>query len=294
MRKNQDSPLPEEQMTEAILDAAKSITAATGILVNAASVAQKELVAKGRASQVQSVYRRDPAWARGLISAAQSVAGSVSVLVTSANSTVQGNSEPEALVAAAKGVAAATARLVYASRAKADPFSPSQQNLSAAARSVAAATQTLVDAASISIEQIEEEKPNWEGTNNVSAVKIEMEQQVKILKLQKELEIAQNQMGAIRKAQYVDSVAPQAKVEFNNQPQPRRSLPSFGELPTKGTSPPTKTPVRQASNGGAPSSPPTKAPIPLKHSVNAAPLPPPLVKSTSKLPVKATPTPTGQ
>jgi hypothetical protein len=46
MRKNKDIPLPEEEITEAILDAAKAITTATGTLVNAATVAQKELVAK--------------------------------------------------------------------------------------------------------------------------------------------------------------------------------------------------------------------------------------------------------
>lgn len=42
---------------------------------------------------------------------------------------MSGRIEEEALVAAAKGVAAATARLVFASRAKADPFSPTQQVL---------------------------------------------------------------------------------------------------------------------------------------------------------------------
>jgi hypothetical protein len=43
-------------------------------------------------------------------------------LVKAANGAVQEKAEEEALVASAKGVAAATARLVFASRAKADPF----------------------------------------------------------------------------------------------------------------------------------------------------------------------------
>jgi hypothetical protein len=50
------------------------------------------------------------------------VAGTVKDLVTAANAASQGKAEEEALVASAKGVAAATARLVFASRAKADPF----------------------------------------------------------------------------------------------------------------------------------------------------------------------------
>jgi hypothetical protein len=58
-----------------------------------------------------------------------------------------GKTEEEALVTAARGVAGATARLVAASRAKADPMSTAQQKLSGAAKSVATATSELVTAA---------------------------------------------------------------------------------------------------------------------------------------------------
>lgn len=85
MRKNKESPLPEEEITEAIIDACRAITTATGTLVNAATAAQKEIAAKGQISKQQSVYKRDPAWAKGLISAAQSVAGTVKDLVSAAN-----------------------------------------------------------------------------------------------------------------------------------------------------------------------------------------------------------------
>jgi hypothetical protein len=127
MRRNKDSPLPDEEINEAIIDAARAITTATATLVGAATQVQKELAVKGRAERKENVYRRDPAWAKGLISAAQSVAGSVKGLVNAANGAVSGRAEEEALVASAKGVAAATARLVYASRTKADPFSGTQR-----------------------------------------------------------------------------------------------------------------------------------------------------------------------
>ncbi len=140
-RKNKDSPLPEEEIAEAIVDAARAITAATATLVQSATVAQKELVTKGKAEKSKNLYRRDPAWAKGLISASQAVAGSVKSLVTAANASTQSKVPEEELIASAKGVAAATARLVFASRTKADPFSPTQKKLSAAAKAVAEATK---------------------------------------------------------------------------------------------------------------------------------------------------------
>jgi hypothetical protein len=74
-------------------------------------------------------YHNDPTWANGLISASKAVAGGVKMLVTAANNAVQHKAEQEALVAAARTVASATAHLVTASRVKADPFSTTQQNL---------------------------------------------------------------------------------------------------------------------------------------------------------------------
>jgi talin len=249
-RKNQDSPLPEEEITEAILDAARAITTATGTLVASATAAQKELVEKGRVSRQQSVYRRDPAWAKGLISAAQSVAGTVKDLVAAANSAAQGKAEEEVLVASAKGVAASTARLVYASRTKADPFSPAQKNLSSAAKSVAAATQSLVQAAksATQLQEDEEAKPDW--SNQTQQRKAEMEAQMKILKLQKELDKERFRLGEIRKNEYKDAnvnvAGEQASSVLSSQAPrttPVRALPkspSSGQSPSNASLAPTK------------------------------------------------------
>ena len=70
-----------------------------------------------------------------------------------------GTTEEEALVTAARGVAGATARLVAASRAKADPMSTAQQKLSGAAKTVANATSELVLAAKAVGEIEAEEAP---------------------------------------------------------------------------------------------------------------------------------------
>jgi talin len=251
MRKNKDSPLPEEEITEAILDAARAITVATATLVQAATAAQKELVAKGQISSQQSVYRRDPAWAKGLISAAQSVAGTVKDLVGAANGAAQGKAEEEALIASAKGVAAATARLVFASRAKADPFSPTQKKLSAAAKSVAEATQQLVAAAKSTTEAVEEKDsaPDWEATTQTEKRKAEVEAQVKILKLQKELEKERVKLGEMRKNEYKDA-NPNAAKENIAASAPGQRRPTVGS----GGAPLAKSP----SGSGQPSQPAVK------------------------------------
>lgn len=127
--KSPGEQLNEEDINSAILDAARAITEATGALVKAATAAQRERIAKSRDPSKKHFYRKDPAWANGLISAAQAVGGTTQDLVSSANGFVkkEEESDEDILIAAAKQVAAATARLMAASRAKSDPFSDSHK-----------------------------------------------------------------------------------------------------------------------------------------------------------------------
>ena len=206
------------------------------------------MVQKGHAEKKQNLYRRDPAWAKGLISAAQAVAGSVKSLVTAANGAASGNAEEEALIASAKGVAAATARLVYASRTKADPFSPTQKSLSAAAKSVASATKQLVEAAR-SAQQVSDQieaKPDWDGMGETEKKKQELEQQTKILKLAKELESAQKHLLDMRKKEYQ---------EATGNPSPSKNAPPEKPAPRPvptGASPNRPQPVPTGAPPGRP------------------------------------------
>lgn len=59
---------------EMILEAAKSIAAATSALVKAASAAQRELVDSGRLSRRAPTDSDEGQWSEGLVSAAQMVA----------------------------------------------------------------------------------------------------------------------------------------------------------------------------------------------------------------------------
>jgi len=220
--------LDEAGINEAILDAARAIAQATSVLVGSATSCQKEIVKAGNITKSTNVYRRDPTWARGLISAAQSVAGAVQTLVKSANDSSVSQGEEEQLVASAKGVAAATARLVTASRAKADPMSANQQKLSSAAKTVASATSDLVAAAKAAQEAQEQQEEVVSIPATETGQKIqEMEAQVKILKLKKELENAQKNLFKIRKAEYTGDEPANTTSNNNNngdRPIPKAKL----------------------------------------------------------------------
>ena len=52
---------------EQIVEAAKSIAAATGALIKAATAAQRELVAQGKVGSYSGDYDEDSQWSQGLI-----------------------------------------------------------------------------------------------------------------------------------------------------------------------------------------------------------------------------------
>lgn len=199
--------LDQIDINEAIVKAAQAIASATGSLVTNAYEAQRERVENKYKNPGKTRYVNDPTWANGLISASHSVAGSVQSLVRSANSAAEGKAEEEALVASARAVATATAHLVSASKAKSDPNSKAQQSLSTAAKSVATATSQLVAAAGQAAQFNEEEEDDVSKYNFGSAggKAKELEQQVRILKLEKELEQERKRMLNMRKAKYTQT-----------------------------------------------------------------------------------------
>jgi len=191
-------------ITDAILEAARAIALATGTLVKAAASAQRERVAAGRDPKTKHLYKKDPTWASGLISAAQTVAATTQHLVTTANKTAkhEEGGDEDHLVACAKAVAAATAQLVAASKAKADPMSQTQKLLSDAAKSVAKATGDLVNAAK-AVTEDKKQKESMKETSTLHAAKInEIEMQAHILKLERELQDARQKLADSRRKQY--------------------------------------------------------------------------------------------
>jgi len=190
-------------VADAILDAAMAITKATSMLISAAATAQRERVEKGLANPAHNLYRRDPTWAQGLVSAAKAVAAATTQLIDTANKAVTGVIEGEAVIAASKGVAASTAQLVAACRAKADDInSPSQLKLNSAAKAVTQATTQLVAAAKTTFQDEPEQNISVGAVGGFQHKVKEMEIQTDILKLEKELENARNRLANLRKGQY--------------------------------------------------------------------------------------------
>ncbi|XP_059140472.1 talin-2-like isoform X4 [Physella acuta] len=191
---------------EQILEAAKSIAAATAALVKSASAAQRELVAQGK---VGSTYTRhavdeDGQWSQGLISAAKMVAAATHSLCEAANAMVQGHASEERLIASAKEVAGSTAQLLMACKVKADPGSMAMQRLQSAGNAVKRATEALVRAAQQAKDYNDDESSLTVNKRMVGGIAQEIQAQEEILRKEKELIDARKRLMKIRQDRYKD------------------------------------------------------------------------------------------
>eukprot|EP01086_Lenisia_limosa_P009137 TRINITY_DN32361_c0_g1_i1.p1 TRINITY_DN32361_c0_g1~~TRINITY_DN32361_c0_g1_i1.p1 ORF type:complete len:249 (-),score=85.61 TRINITY_DN32361_c0_g1_i1:35-781(-) len=187
-----------------IVDACLGVAGATGSLLRIATQAQHELVSQGKEGKTTNLYHADSTWSDGLISAAKSVAASTSQLAENANLLCKHECEEVALIAAGKAVSASTAKLVAASRAKADPGSETQMRLGGAAKAVTRATDDLVEAArqAAVMDAGGEEQQGGKPMSAVKAKMLEMEAQMKVLRLEKELEESRRAMTDVHKSKY--------------------------------------------------------------------------------------------
>lgn len=192
------------QVHDSILNAAMSITSAISRLIKAATDSQQEIVAQGKGSSTtQQFYKRNNRWTEGLISAAKAVAFATNLLIESADGVLSGTHSLEQLIVASNEVAAATAQLVAASRVKANLMSKTQERLETAAKAVTEACKALVrQVKAVSARQTEEEDIDYKNMAVLEFKKREMEQQVEILKLEKELGAARHHLGMMRRAGY--------------------------------------------------------------------------------------------
>jgi len=216
-------------------------------------------------------------WAEGLISAARTVAGVVQHLCKAANSASLGNASEEELIVAAQAVSAATATLVAASTVKSNPNNPSQIKLKEASSKVNQATQMLVDAAKRARRFEEEQNEDEEDPFQLNESMVsKMEKQMEILRLEKELEKARNQLGNMRKQEYTkDQNSSSSSTPSSSKSGSTRSnvSNSSGVAPSKSTSNPIPISIPTTSNLPPPissSSPPTSnSPISLPNSGNS-------------------------
>lgn len=208
---------------EIILDAAKGIMAASSALVRAANAAQRELIDQGKVARRPLTSSDDGQWSEGLISAARLVAAATHSLVEAAQNLVLGTGTEELLISTAKQVASSTAQLLIACRVKSDPNSESGRRLQAAGNAVIKSTDNLVRAAQQAID-MEEEHTLKINTNMVDGMAQEINARMEVIRRERELEAARNQLTAIRQAKYRHRVNQgqddsDTEVQYQSSPQ---------------------------------------------------------------------------
>uniref|UniRef100_A0A4W5P6M6 Talin 2 n=1 Tax=Hucho hucho TaxID=62062 RepID=A0A4W5P6M6_9TELE len=187
---------------EQILEAAKSIAAATSALVKSASAAQRELVAQGKVGSILANAVDDGQWSQGLISAARMVAAATSNLCEAANASVQGHASEEKLISSAKQVAASTAQLLVACKVKAQPDSEAMRRLQAAGNAVKRASDNLVKAAQKAAFDKADDHSVVVKTRFVGGIAQIIAAQEEMLRKERELEEARKKLAQIRQQQY--------------------------------------------------------------------------------------------
>ncbi|KAG5839675.1 hypothetical protein ANANG_G00207450 [Anguilla anguilla] len=187
---------------EQILEAAKSIAAATSALVKSASAAQRELVAQGKVGSIPANAVDDGQWSQGLISAARMVAAATSSLCEAANASVQGHASEEKLISSAKQVAASTAQLLVACKVKADQDSEAMKRLQAAGNAVKRASDNLVRAAQKAAFAKVDDDSVVVKTKFVGGIAQIIAAQEEMLRKERELEEARKKLAQIRQQQY--------------------------------------------------------------------------------------------
>ncbi|KAJ2555057.1 sla2 Src-like adaptor 2 [Coemansia sp. RSA 1933] len=202
-----DSSLSDHQVQvhDAILDSSMAMTNAIAQLIRAATASQLEIVAEGRgSSSTTAYYKKHNRWTEGLISAAKAVAVATNNLVETADGVIKGTRSFEHLVVAAREVSAATVLIVSASRVKSKLHSRTQERLELAAKAVTEASAHLVRATQKLTEKEEESQQteDYDKMSNLEFKSKEMEQQVQILKLEKDLVSARRHLAEMRRHGY--------------------------------------------------------------------------------------------
>lgn len=197
------------QVHDTILAAAMAITDAIGKLISASAANQSEIVAEGRGSSTaQAFYKRNNRWTEGLLSAARAVAWATTTLIETADGVIGGHKSLDQLIVSSNEVAAATAQLVQASRVKSSFMSGTQERLEQAAKAVTQACAALVRQVKAITQQQSISKEQQEGLDyagmGTQEFKIrEMEAQVSIVTLERELTDARRKLAEMRRHGYV-------------------------------------------------------------------------------------------
>ncbi|KAI8374188.1 ANTH domain-containing protein [Radiomyces spectabilis] len=208
MRKpaNPEFSATDLQVHQLILNSVLALTNAIANLIKCATASQQEIVAQGRGTSSKAAfYKKHNRWTEGLISAAKAVAVATNLLVEAADGVITKTHSLEQLIVASNEVSAATAQLVAASRVKSTFMSRTQERLEIAAKAVKDAANELVKQVKNLVSQKADNDDLHIDFNKLSVHEFkrrEMEQQVKILKLDAELTNARRILAEMRRSGY--------------------------------------------------------------------------------------------
>ncbi|VVC34514.1 Vinculin/alpha-catenin,PH domain-like,FERM/acyl-CoA-binding protein, 3-helical bundle,IRS-type PTB [Cinara cedri] len=170
---------------EVILEAVKSIAAATCALVKTASLAQHEIgVDEG---------------VDGLVYAARMVATATHSLVECAREIIEGFSSEDKLISAANQVASCTTQLLVACKVKSDPNSDATKRLLASGNVVKRATENVVRAARQAM-KTDEVKNFILNERVVGGMAQEIDARSDVLRIERELDEARKRLIVIRQS----------------------------------------------------------------------------------------------
>jgi huntingtin interacting protein 1 len=192
------------EVNDKILDSCTGLMKVIKILIVKAKDLQKEIVAQGKgASSVKEFYSINHKWTEGLVSAAKLVGLGASVLIENADKLVNGSGKLEEIIVCSNMIAASTAQLVVASNVKANRESLKRVALMEAKTNVSAATANLVASAKSCSQKIDEQTSmDFTSLSLHQTKRLEMEAQVKVLELEKQLETEKNKLYGLRKQHY--------------------------------------------------------------------------------------------
>lgn len=200
------------EVNDKILDSCTDLMKAIKVLIIKSKELQKEICSQGRGtSTVKEFYAKNHKWTEGLVSAAKLVGLGASLLIEKADKLVNdsdSDTKMEEIIVCSHEIAASTTQLVVASRVKADSNSSNLKKLLDAKTHVTQLTGNLVASAKSCIQIIDDEQimNNMDKSlNNLSfhqTKKLEMETQVRVLQLEKQLEQERLKLSKLRKQHY--------------------------------------------------------------------------------------------
>ncbi|KAM9622222.1 huntingtin-interacting protein 1-related protein isoform 1-T1 [Trichechus inunguis] len=247
------------EVNERILKSCTGLMKAIRLLVMTSTSLQEEIVESGRgAATQQEFYAKNSRWTEGLISASKAVGWGATQLVESADRVVLHTGKYEELIVCSHEIAASTAQLVAASKVKADKHSHHLSRLQECSRTVNEMAANVVASTKSGQEQIEDrDTMDFSGLSLIKLKKQEMESQVRVLELEKTLEVERVRLGELRKQHYVLAGAvgtPGEGEPGRPSPVPRSGAPEKPPLahkPTVGPRQDHQVPAAVLGGGGA-------------------------------------------